>query len=60
MIEKIKKEKPILLLDDVMTTGSTFAECSEELMNKGAESVHCLSFATTSVEHDAKHSDNTP
>ena len=48
------KEKRILLLDDVMTTGSTFAECSAVLLDAGAKSVHCLSVATTPTEHGKK------
>ena len=41
------RDKRILLLDDVMTTGSTFAECSAVLLDTGAKSVNCLSVATT-------------
>ena len=41
--------KRILLLDDVMTTGSTFAECSAVLLDGGARSVNCLSIATVST-----------
>lgn len=45
------KDKRILLLDDVMTTGSTFAECSAVLLDAGAKSVNCLSVATTTADH---------
>lgn len=45
------RNKRILLIDDVMTTGSTFAECSAVLLDAGAKSVNCLSVATTSVNH---------
>ena len=45
------KGKRILLLDDVMTTGSTFAECSAVLLDAGASSVKCLSVATTTADH---------
>jgi len=48
------KGKQILLLDDVMTTGSTFAECTNVLLEAGAKSVICLSVATTPVDH-GKH-----
>ncbi len=43
--------KRVLLLDDVMTTGSTFAECSAVLLDAGAKSVNCLSVATASTEY---------
>ena len=46
--------KRILLLDDVMTTGSTFAECSAVLLKAGAGSVICLSVATTSEDHGSQ------
>lgn len=48
--------KRILLMDDVMTTGSTFAECSAVLLDAGAGSVKCLSFATTTADHGTKKS----
>ena len=34
-----------ILIDDVITTGSTFAECKETLLLAGAASVICLAFA---------------
>lgn len=48
------RSKRILLLDDVMTTGSTFAECSAVLLDAGADTVHCLSVATTLIDHGNK------
>jgi ComF family protein len=35
----------VLLVDDVTTTGATFAACAAALMQAGAASVHCLAFA---------------
>lgn len=39
--------KRLLLIDDVMTTGSTVNECSQILMAEGAESVYILTLAST-------------
>jgi ComF family protein len=39
----------LLLLDDVMTTGATVAECSKELMKAGAKEVSVLTLARTSM-----------
>lgn len=39
--------KNILLVDDVMTTGATLAECAETLMDAGAKSVSVLTAART-------------
>ena len=50
----IVRGKRILLLDDVMTTGSTFAECSAVLLKAGAGSVNCLSVATTPADHGSQ------
>ena len=43
------KGKRLLLLDDVMTTGSTFSECSGVLLAAGARSVDCISVATAAI-----------
>ncbi len=39
------KEKTLLLIDDVMTTGSTLNECSKTLLGSGAKNVRCLTLA---------------
>lgn len=39
--------KRILLLDDIMTTGSTLDECAKELKNAGAEAVIAVTIART-------------
>lgn len=43
----IIKDKNILLLDDVTTTGQTFTTIEEMLLDAGAASVICLSLAKT-------------
>ncbi len=39
--------KRILLLDDIITTGSTVSECARVLLTAGAKEVYCAAVATT-------------
>jgi len=39
------KDKDIMLIDDVVTTGSTIRECSKVLKNAGAADIHVISLA---------------
>lgn len=39
------KDKNILLIDDVMTTGSTLSECAKILLGGGAKNVKCFTLA---------------
>ena len=50
--------KRILLIDDVITTGTTAAACAQALLQAGADSVSALAFAT--VEFHAPPKDTEP
>ena len=41
------KAKNVLLVDDVMTTGSTLSECARVLKRMGVKQVFCVTFAIT-------------
>ena len=41
------ENKELLLVDDVLTTGSTVNECARMLRNAGAKSIHVLALART-------------
>lgn len=47
-------DRRILLIDDVVTTGSTLSECVRVLRMAGAKSVVCAAVAQTSLEHDSQ------
>ncbi len=40
----------VLLIDDIITTGSTLGECARVLKEAGAQSVVCACLASASVE----------
>lgn len=44
--------KTVLLLDDIITTGSTVSECARTLLTAGAKEVHCAAIAA--APHDKK------
>ena len=46
--------KTVLLVDDVMTTGSTLSVCSQALLDAGADSVSCVVIARAALD------DNSP
>lgn len=41
------KSKHILLLDDIVTTGTTMSAIEDSLLSKGAMTVHCLAIGKT-------------
>ena len=47
---KLIKDKTVLIIDDVYTTGATVTECSKELKSAGAKCVYVLTFARTELK----------
>lgn len=51
ILEKsIVKGARILICDDIITTGSTLAECTKELLKSGAKTVDLITFADTKLK----------
>ncbi len=48
--KKLIKNKNVLLIDDVLTTGSTAEECSKVLLKNAAKNVYVLSYARTKLK----------
>lgn len=51
---ELVKDKRVLLLDDIITTGATAGECARILLTAGASEVHCG--AVAAARHQAKSS----
>ena len=45
--EELVRGKRILIIDDIITTGSTLSECAKTLKYSGAEEVLCCTLART-------------
>lgn len=48
---KVVKQKSVLIMDDVATTGSTLASCTEALLSAGAREVYALTIARALSHH---------
>ena len=48
--EELVKDKNILIVDDVVTTGSTINECAKMLLFAGAKSCTAVCAATVNIE----------
>ena len=46
------KDKNILIIDDVVTTGSTLSECAKIMKNTGAKNIYALCAASVSIGGD--------
>ena len=44
------KDKTILLVDDIITTGATMENCTKALLDAGAKKVYCISVARVFVD----------
>ncbi|MBC6685826.1 ComF family protein [Wolbachia pipientis] len=49
------KNKIVILVDDVVTTGATVRSCSQEILNSGAKEVRVLSLARTVNDCENQH-----
>lgn len=51
---ELVKDKTILLIDDVSTTGATLNECARTLKIYGAAEIYCAAFAVTKLKYSRK------
>jgi ComF family protein len=49
---RVVKDRSVLLMDDVATTGSTISACTESLLAAGAQAVYVLTIARALSHHD--------
>ena len=48
---KVVKSRPVLIMDDVATTGSTISACTAALLSAGAQEVYVLTIARALAHH---------
>ena len=51
---EILRDKKILLLDDIITTGATASECARVLLTAGAKEIHCGAMAVARHQSNKK------
>lgn len=54
-VPEIVAGKQVLIVDDVMTTGSTMEACAGALCEAGSREVFCLTLGRFAVQNDARH-----
>jgi ComF family protein len=47
---EVVKDRPVILIDDVMTTGATINACAKQLNKAGAGRVYCITLARTLLD----------
>ncbi len=56
-VKPVIKNKNVLLIDDVMTTGATLKHCTKALMKAGVKSVSILTVARVTLQNQNKYID---
>ncbi|MBU0896799.1 MAG: ComF family protein, partial [Candidatus Omnitrophica bacterium] len=51
--KKNLKDRRIILIDDIFTTGATLRECASVLKNNGASNITAITLSKTPEHHNA-------
>ena len=54
------KNKVVLIIDDVTTTGATLNSCAQSLLDGGAKQVYCLTLAKSILQDDLPIASQVP